>query len=151
MKKLILICSLLVLMLALVACGSGEESITGRLSQESINIDMTLTAKDDVVTRLVQDSEMDLSAYTDEQKEQVRKLVEDAKVQFDGVEGVTYTSSEENDKLVENIDINITEDNFEALKEKGIIPLDNPEADYISLESTKENLQQAGWVFDDEE
>ena len=150
MKKWIVITAILMMSVVLMACSS-EEITKGSFSQESINIEMEITSEDDVVNRLVQRSVMDLEPFDEAQREQVRELVKSAAAQFEVVEGVSYNTTDEANKLEELVEINITEENFATLKERGIIPLDNAQADFISLKATKDNLKQTGWVFEGDE
>ena len=81
MKKQL--CALMVgaAMLGLTACGGGKEvqnAATATLDQDGVTMTMSFDAKGDTVTKITQESVIDLSGYTEEQIDMLNSTVEAA-------------------------------------------------------------------------
>lgn len=151
MKKLL--CALLtgVVVLGLTACG-GEEEVQGAavatLEQNGVTMTMTFDAKGDTVTRITQESTIDLSNFTEEQIEAVRTTVESAEDIYNELDGVEYSCEEQDGQLVEVIVIPTEGDTLQAVVEQGLLPVDNENLTQLSLEATIENLESSGWTIE---
>ena len=93
-------------MLSLTACGGGKEvqnAASATLEQNGVTMTMSFDAKGDVVTKITQESVIDLSGYTDEMIDEINATVETAKETYAALDGVEYSCEEEDGKLVETI------------------------------------------------
>lgn len=138
-------------MLGLAACGGEEEvqnAATATLEQNGVTMTMSFDAKGDVVTKITQESVIDLSGYTEEQIETLNTTVDTAEETYAALENVEYSCEEEDGKLVERIIIPTDEDTLKEVVEQGLLPVDDENVTQLSLEATVDNLESAGWTIE---
>lgn len=138
-------------MLGLAACGGEEEvqnAATATLEQNGVTMTMSFDAKGDVVTKITQESVIDLSGYTEEQIETLNATVDTAEETYAALENVEYSCEEEDGKLVERIVIPMDEDTLKEVVEQGLLPVDDENVTQLSLEATVDNLESAGWTIE---
>ena len=138
-------------MLGLAACGGEEEvqnAATATLEQNGVTMTMSFDAKGDVVTKITQESMIDLSGYTEEQIETLNATVDTAEETYAALENVEYSCEEEDGKLVERIVIPMDEDTLKEVVEQGLLPVDDENVTQLSLEATVDNLESAGWTIE---
>lgn len=138
-------------MLGLAACGGEEEvqnAATATLEQNGVTMTMSFDAKGDVVTKITQESVIDLSGYTEEQIEILNATVDTAEETYAALENVEYSCEEEDGKLVERIVIPMDEDTLKEVVEQGLLPVDDENVTQLSLEATVDNLESAGWTIE---
>ena len=151
MKKQL--CALMVgtAMLGLTACGGEEEvqnAATATLEQNGVTMTMTFDAKGDVVTKITQESVIDLSGYTEEQIDSLNSTVEAAEETYANLENVEYSCEEEDGKLVERIVIPTDKETLQSVVEQGLLPVDDENVTQLSLEATVDNLESSGWTIE---
>ena len=138
-------------MLGLAACGGEEEvqnAATATLEQNGVTMTMSFDAKGDVVTKITQESVIDLSGYTEEQIETLNATVDTAEETYAALENVEYSCEEEDGKLVERIVIPMDEDTLKEVVEQGLLPVDDENVTQLSLEATVDNLESDGWTIE---
>ena len=138
-------------MLGLAAFGGEEEvqnAATATLEQNGVTMNMSFDAKGDVVTKITQESVIDLSGYTEEQIETLNATVDTAEETYAALENVEYSCEEEDGKLVERIVIPTDEDTLKEVVEQGLLPVDDENVTQLSLEATVDNLESAGWTIE---
>ena len=151
MKKQL--CALMVgaAMLGLTACGGGKEvqnAATATLDQNGVTMTMSFDAKGDTVTKITQESVIDLSGYTEEQIDMLNSTVEAAEETYADLENVEYSCAEEDGKLVERIVIPTDEETLKAVIGQGLLPIDDEDATRRSLKATVDNLESSGWTVE---
>ena len=151
MKKQL--CALMVgaAMLGLTACGGGKEvqnAATATLDQNGVTMTMSFDAKGDTVTKITQESVIDLSGYTEEQIDMLNSTVEAAEETYADLENVEYSCAEEDGKLVERIVIPTDEEPLKAVIGQGLLPIDDEDATRLSLKATVDNLESSGWTVE---
>ena len=151
MKKQL--CALMVgaAMLGLTACGGGKEvqnAATATLDQNGVTMTMSFDAKGDTVTKITQESVIDLSGYTEEQIDMLNSTVEAAEETYADLENVEYSCAEEDGKLVERIVIHTDEETLKAVIGQGLLPIDDEDATRLSLKATVDNLESSGWTVE---
>lgn len=151
MKKQL--CALMVgaAMLGLTACGGGKEvqnAATATLDQDGVTMTMSFDAKGDTVTKITQESVIDLSGYTEEQIDMLNSTVEAAEETYADLENVEYSCAEEDGKLVERIVIPTDEETLKAVIGQGLLPIDDEDATRLSLKATVDNLESSGWTVE---
>src|SRR5699024_3883477 len=138
-------------MLRLAACGGEEEvqnAATATLEQNGVTMTMSFDAKGDVVTKITQESVIDLSGYTDEMIHTLNSTVESAEETYADVEGVEYSCEQEDGKLVEKIVIPTDKDTLQTVVEQGLLPVDDENVTQLSLKATTDNLEASGWTVE---
>lgn len=138
-------------MLGLTACGGAEEvqnAATATMEQNGVTMTMTFDAKGDMVTRITQESVIDLSGYTDDQIDMLDSTVEAAEETYADIENIEYSCEEEDGKLVERIVIPTDEETLKAVIEQGLLPIDDEDATRLSLKATVDNLESSGWTVE---
>ena len=151
MKKQL--CALMVgaAMLGLTACGGGKEvqnAATATLDQNGVTMTMSFDAKGDTVTKITQESVIDLSGYTEEQIDMLNSTVEAAEETYADLENVEYSCAEEDGKLVERIVIPTDEETLKAVIGQGLLPIDDEDATRLPLKATVDNLESSGWTVE---
>lgn len=138
-------------MLGLTACGGTEEvknAATATIEQNGVTMTMSFDAKGDTVTRITQESVIDLSGYTDDQIDMLNSTVEAAEETYADIENVEYSCEEEDGKLVERIVIPTDEETLKVVVEQGLLPIDDEDATRLSLKATVDNLESSGWTVE---
>lgn len=107
---------------------------------------MSFDAKGDVVTKITQESVIDLSGYTDEMIDEINATVETAKETYAALDGVEYSCEEEDGKLVETIVIPTDKETLQNVVDQGLLPVDDENVTQLSLKATTENLEDSGWT-----
>ena len=138
-------------MLGLTACGGAEEvqnAATATMEQNGVTMTMSFDAKGDMVTRITQESVIDLSGYTDDQIDMLDSTVEAAEETYADIENIEYSCEEEDGKLVERIVIPTDEETLKAVIGQGLLPIDDTDATRLSLKATVDNLESSGWTVE---
>ncbi|GEM_PF-3873220 len=151
MKKQLCVLLGCVFILGATACGAEEEiqgAATATMEQNGAVVTMTFDAKGDVVTKITQESVIDLSAYTEEQIAVINENVATAEELYGDMEGIEYSCQESEGQMVEKIVIPTDEDTLKAAMEQGLLPVDNEDTTQLSLEATIDNLESAGWTVE---
>lgn len=151
MKKKL--CALLActVMLGLSACGGEEEvknAAVAKIEQDGVSMSMSFDAKGDTVTRITQESVIDISGFTEDQIAALDAAVASAEEIYAELDGVEYSSEQSDGQFVETIVIPTEGDILKAVVEQGILPVDNEELTELSLESTIDNLESSGWTIE---
>lgn len=151
MKKKL--CALLActVMLGLSACGGEEEvknAAVAKIEQDGVSMSMSFDAKGDTVTRITQESVIDISGFTEDQIAALDATVASAEEIYAELDGVEYSSEQSDGQFVETIVIPTEGDILKAVVEQGILPVDNEELTELSLESTVDNLESSGWTIE---
>ena len=151
MKKKL--CALLActVMLGLSACGGEEEvknAAVAKIEQDGVSMSMSFDAKGDTVTRITQESVIDISGFTEDQIAALDAAVASAEEIYAELDGVEYSSEQSDGQFVETIVIPTEGDILKAVVEQGILPVDNEELTGLSLESTVDNLERSGWTIE---
>ena len=137
--------------LCLTACGGEEEgrnAATATIEQNGVTMTMSFDAKGDEVTRITQESVIDLSGYSEEMIDALNSTVESAEETYAEVEGVEYSCGQEDGKMVERIVIPTDKDTLRAAVEQGLLPVDDEDVTQLSLKATTDNLEAAGWTVE---
>ena len=150
MKKLVCILAMCIFMCGLTACSEEEvqNAATATIEQDGMTMKMVFDAKGDVVTKITQETTMDLTGFTEDQIAEVNSAVEAAKENFGGIVGVEYTAEEKGGQLIETIVMPTDEDTLRVMIDQGILPVDNEELTQLSLDATVENLESSGWTVE---
>ncbi|HJD34358.1 MAG TPA: YehR family protein [Candidatus Mediterraneibacter tabaqchaliae] len=137
--------------LCFTACGGEEEvrnAATATIEQNGVTMTMSFDAKGDEVTRITQESVIDLSGYSEEMIDALNSTVESAEETYAEVEGVEYSCGQEDGKMVERIVIPTDKDTLRAAVEQGLLPVDDEDVTQLSLKATTDNLEAAGWTVE---
>lgn len=137
--------------LCLTACGGEDEvrnAATATIEQNGVTMTMSFDAKGDEVTRITQESVIDLSGYSEEMIDALNSTVESAEETYAEVEGVEYSCGQEDGKMVERIVIPTDKDTLRAAVEQGLLPVDDEDVTQLSLKATTDNLEAAGWTVE---
>ena len=150
MKKLVCILAMCIFMCGLTACSEEEvqNAATATIEQDGMTMKMVFDAKGDVVTKITQETTMDLTGFTEDQIAEVNSAVEAAKENFGGIDGGEYTAEEKDGQLIETIVMPTDEDTLRVMIDQGILPVDNEELTQLSLDATVENLESSGWTVE---
>lgn len=146
MKKVL--CTILasLIFFTFTACGTEPEEKCVILTSEEdeITIDYQLDALDDTVQMITQTTTIDCSSFTEEEVSIITSSVDEYRVAYEAIEGVTYSLETIDTDLVETITIDTTNsDSLKELNDSGLLPIEGT-ADTISLEKTVENLKELG-------
>lgn len=150
MKKLVCILATSIFMCGLTACSEEEvqNAATATYEQDGMITKMIFDAKGDAVTKITQETTMDLAGFTEEQIAEINSAVEMAEENFGEIDGVEYSAEEKDGKLVETIVMSADKDTLSVMIDQGILPVDNEELTQLSLDATVENLENSGWTVE---
>lgn len=152
MKKLTGLLTICLSLILLVGCGAGKESaFTANTDMSGAQIEMLFEGKGDKVQTITQTTTLDLSDFSDEEKDAVVKAVEDASValkeQLGEIEGFSQEVSISDPILSEIMIIDATNaDTLNTLSEAGLLPTEG-DASVLSMDATKESLSSAGYTI----
>lgn len=151
MRKILCVLVSCLMISALTACGKEEEikdAAIGTVEQNGISITMRFDAAGDRITKITQESVIPVEGYTEEQKQAVRDVVEKAAATYADIENVEYSSEETDSEIKETIVIPTDEETLTTVIDAGLLPVTDSDVTALSLEQTKEGLQDAGWTFE---
>ncbi|MBQ8821257.1 MAG: DUF1307 domain-containing protein [Lachnospiraceae bacterium] len=155
MKKLMNLLLSLTLVLALAGCGK-EQSATYVLNFSQDGVSMVDTqvyqATGDIVTQMDENVVIDLSALDDTTKELMVAYYDEfyGAMGTDVPEGVTFSSSYENDIYTVNLSMNLKEADLQVLGERGYLLLTSENGEtvkVISFKQTCEYCEANGYVL----
>ncbi len=148
MKKILPVVLTILCMLSLVACGGTEETKNALVltydEADIIHVEMAFDAKEDVVTRITQNTTVDLSKFTEDQIAQLEQAADTSKVQFDKIKGVEYSRERKDNKLLEKIVIPTDKETLKAVIDAGLLPVEG-NAGQLSVSKSKETMTKSGW------
>lgn len=140
---------------ALVGCGSQkEEKAVLRCKQEKQGyaVEMVFDAKGDEATRLTQISTLDLSELPQEAVDSVDASLKQMEDTYKDMKGVDYSYKKEENKIVETIVIDLSEETIQSMTESGLLPIqsnsDKP-VKMISIKQSRESLKSNGWTIEE--
>lgn len=152
MKKTISAILVITMLLALVGCGSMEpQSKTATLTYNDeangISYVYYLEAIGDKCQKLTQTTNLDCSLYDGEQIEYMKEAMETYAGIYEAYEGVSYTSQISDTQLTETLTVDLSDMALvKSLSDAGLLPMENGDADYISLKKTVDSLKNQGWT-----
>lgn len=148
MKKILPVLLTFLCMFTLVACGNGEETKNALVltydEADIIHIEMAFDAKDDVVTKITQNSVVNVSKFSEDQIAQLEALGDTSKEQFEKIKGTEYSRERKGDDLIETITIPADKETLNAVVDAGLLPVEGS-ADQLSISKTKETMVNNGW------
>lgn len=109
---------------------------------------MRFDAAGDEITKITQESSIPIEGYSQEQIQVFRDAIEDATAAYENIENVDYSWDETDSELKETIVIPTDEETLKAVIDAGLLPVSGDNVTKLSLEQTKEGLQDAGWTFE---
>ncbi len=140
---------------ALAGCGSQkEEKAVLRCKQEKqgYSVEMVFDAKGDEATKLTQTSTLDISQLPQEALDAVDGSLKKMEDTYKDIKDVDYSYKKEDNKIVETIVINLSEESIKSLSGKGLLPIesnsDKP-VKMISIKQTRESLKNNGWTVEE--
>lgn len=146
MRKLLCICISTLMLLAMTACSTKEQTVVMTFNQDGVEMQFQMDAKGDIVHTITQTSVLDCSAYQQEQIDAIVESTEEFSSTYEKYEGVTYSVNTEGTDLIEKIVIDTTKsDTLEKLSEAELLPIDGSSA-RISVKKTINALEEQGWV-----
>ena len=149
MKKLLSIMIVAIMALSLIACGGPEpQTATLKYEENGVVLEYTIDAADDEVEKITQVSTLDCSIYSEDELTLLEETLDEYAKIYEEYEAVTYSSEISDSNMIETIVIDVTNlDQMKELAEAGLVPLDDPDASFISFDKTIESLQSQGWTL----
>ena len=149
MKRVIVGLMALGMAFTMTACGGKEQTVTYRNETETSGIKttdtMTFTAKGDIVEKLTEVIEFDISSFDDATKEQFNSTYEELVAQYNDIEGVNCTMTAGDDTITFNIDVDTTGDAVNELTEKNLLAMEGGGSGKISLKASAASLESTGY------
>lgn len=109
---------------------------------------MVFDAKGDTVTKITQESVIDLTGYTEEEIDAVNSTVEAAKEVYADLDGIEYSTEQKDGKIIEKIVMPTDEETLEMMIDQGLLPVSDENITQLSLDATLENLENSGWTIE---
>ena len=154
----------------MTACGSKEPTVTeqteteqtvteqtateqvvtykGELEESGLKaIDtMTFFAKDDIVEKMTEVIEFDISSFDDSVKEQLISVYDELAGQYNEIDGVNCAMTTGDNSITLNIDVDTTGDAVKELTDKGLLDMSGGDGSgKISLEASGASLEASGY------
>ena len=153
MKKILSFVLMLCLALGLTACGGEEEQqdvLVCSMEQSGMTFTMSFDAAGDKITNVEQVTVVDTSGFTEDQIAQLRTAIEDASAAYAEVEGVEYSTEESEGEIREVISIPVDDEEvLQAVIDQGLLPVEGENVTELSLEQTRQNLEDSGWTVEE--
>ena len=137
-------------MSGLTACSQEEvqNAATATIEQNGVTMSMVFDAKGDMVTKITQESVIDLTGYTEEEIDAVNSTVEAAKEVYADLDGIEYSTEQKDGKIIEKIVMPTDEETLEMMIDQGLLPVSDENITQLSLDATLENLENSGWTIE---
>lgn len=105
---------------------------------------ITITSLKDVINKMTYVTTLEIKS--DEEKQELHKIIEETKKKFVGIEDSTYQTEVKDNVFIETIVLDTSsKDKIIALAKQGIITVEEDKFDYISLKMISEYLKNNGW------
>ena len=150
MKKSVCVLASCIFMSGLTACSQEEvqNAATATIEQNGVTMSMVFDAKGDTVTKITQESVIDLTGYTEEEIDAVNSTVEAAKEVYADLDGIEYSTEQKDGKIIEKIVMPTDEETLEMMINQGLLPVSDENITQLSLDATLENLENSGWTIE---
>lgn len=150
MKKSVCVLAVCIFMSGLTACSQEEvqNAATATIEQNGVTMSMVFDAKGDTVTKITQESVIDLTGYTEEEIDAVNSTVEAAKEVYADLDGIEYSTEQKDGKIIEKIVMPTDEETLEMMIDQGLLPVSDENITQLSLDATLENLENSGWTIE---
>ena len=150
MKKSGCVLASCIFMSGLTACSQEEvqNAATATIEQNGVTMSMVFDAKGDTVTKITQESVIDLTGYTEEEIDAVNSTVEAAKEVYADLDGIEYSTEQKDGKIIEKIVMPTDEETLEMMINQGLLPVSDENITQLSLDATLENLENSGWTIE---
>ena len=150
MKKSVCVLAACIFMCGLTACSQEEvqNAATATIEQNGVTMSMVFDAKGDTVTKITQESVIDLTGYTEEEIAAVNSTVEAAKEIYAELDGIEYSTEEKDGQIIEKIVMPTDEETLEVMIDQGLLPVSDENITQLSLDATLENLESSGWTIE---
>ena len=150
MKKSVCVLAACIFMSSLTACSQEEvqNAATATIEQNGVTMSMVFDAKGDTVTKITQESVIDLTGYTEEEIDAVNSTVEAAKEVYADLDGIEYSTEQKDGKIIEKIVMPTDEETLEMMIDQGLLPVSDENITQLSLDATLENLENSGWTIE---
>lgn len=150
MKKSVCVLASCIFMSGLTACSQEEvqNAATATIEQNGVTMSMVFDAKGDMVTKITQESVIDLTGYTEEEIDAVNSTVEAAKEVYADLDGIEYSTEQKDGKIIEKIVMPTDEETLEMMIDQGLLPVSDENITQLSLDATLENLENSGWTIE---
>ena len=153
MKKILSLVLMVCLALGLTACGGEEEQqdvLVCSMEQSGMTFTMSFDAAGDKITNVEQVTVVDTSGFAEDQIAQLRTAIEDASAAYAEVEGVEYSTEESEGEIREVISIPVDDEEvLQAVIDQGLLPVEGENVTELSLEQTRQNLEDSGWTVEE--
>ena len=131
----VLLCCVLVAMLA--GCGKKEETVTVRMEQNGVVMEITMDATNDVIT---------ISGLDEETMAGLEATIKATEDTYAAYEKVDYKMEKTGDSLIETITIDMSDSaTVKALADAGLMPVSG-NSDRISLKLTVQGFKDQGYT-----
>ena len=138
----VLLCCVLVAMLA--GCGKKEETVTVRMEQNGVVMEITMDATNDVITKWMQKST--ISGLDEETMAGLEATIKATEDTYAAYEKVDYKMEKTGDSLIETITIDMSDSaTVKALADAGLMPVSG-NSDRISLKLTVQGFKDQGYT-----
>lgn len=151
MKRVISVIAACVMVLGLAACGGKEvkNAAVCKIEQNGAEIEMVLDAKGDKITKINQTVKISIEGYSEEQVQSLQDMVDQVAETYKEIDGITYEIEQDNTEIAEKISMDVeNKDTLKAVIEAGLLPVEGDNVTKLSLKSTKEALEKAGWTVE---
>ena len=150
MKKSVCVLAVCVFMCGLTACSQEEvqNAATATIEQNGVTMSMAFDVKGDTVTKITQESVIDLTGYTEEEITAINSTVEAAKEIYAELDGIEYSTEEKDGQIIEKIVMPTDEETLEVMIDQGLLPVSDENITQLSLDATLENLESSGWTIE---
>ena len=143
MKRIRGVLAVLAVAILFVGCSRKEQSVTLVTEQSGIRVEMTMDAKGDKVTRLLQVTEVPVEGLTEEQIIGAGVIIDEV---ANGSGGTEYTQEVINGVMKEVLIIDVTDkDMLQEVRTRKILPVEGG-AVWLSLKDSVEVLEVQGWT-----
>ena len=150
MKKVLSTIIAVLLVLALVACGAKEQSVTYRMETEQSGIAMvelmTFEAEGDKIVKITDKLEMDFSGFDDATVEQLKTAFDEMTAQGNSVDGASCESSFSGTTYTMTLTVDVESGAAAELGDMGLLQITGDAENGLSLKNTEEQLASNGYT-----
>lgn len=147
MKRLMCFGLVLLMMVAMTACGSKEQTKFLTFEANGVTMEYKIDAKGDTITKLTQTSSIDGSAYTEDVLATIVAAMDEYASVYAEYQGVSYITETVGTTINETIIIDVSDAELvSSLSDAGLLPIQG-DSSKLSLEKTIDNLTAQGWIL----
>ena len=122
--------------------------VSCEISQGPATVVMDFYAEGDVITKIVQTTDIGIADLSEDDIAMLNEAVEQTEELVSDLDGVKYNVEDDGEVMTETFEITLDDETLHEVMDRGILPVTGgDDVQFLSLEKTTEQLEASGWTI----